>query len=278
MSLTYKSLSQRPQTFQRIMGISVCEFELILLKLEPLWEEKAIGSYKRQGRLYNNSVREIFMMLLLYYRTYMTQFFIGHLFGIDDSNVCRNIKTLEPILAKVVGIKKNRTISKKEAENLIIDATEQEIERPKRKQQKYYSGKKKRHTVKTEIQVTVDGKIKHVSKPRPGTIHDFALHKEQPPIPDDVRLFVDSGYQGIDKIHKEVDFPYKKPKNGELDKEEKEYNRGLSSLRVKVENILGDMKLFKIFGGRYRNKRKRYGIKVNIIAGIVNIKNGFATA
>jgi len=227
MSLTYKSLSQRPQTFQRIMGISVSEFEAILLKLEPLWEKKVIGSYKRQGRLYNNSVREIFMMLLLYYRTYMTQFFIGHLFGIDDSNVCRNIKTLEPILAKVVAIKKNRMIPKKEAENLIIDATEQEIERPKRKQQKYYSGKKKRHTVKVEIQITVDGEIKHVSKPKPGTVHDFALHKEQPPIPDYVRLFVDSGYQGIDKIHKEVDFPYKKPKNGELDREEKEYNRGL---------------------------------------------------
>ena len=278
MSLTYKSLIKRPQTFQRIMGISVSEFESILIKLEPLWEEKVIGSYKRQGRLYNNSVREICMMLLLYYRTYMTQFFIGHLFGIDDSNVCRNIKTLEPILAKVVAIKKNRTIPKKEAENLIIDATEQEIERPKRGQGKYFSGKKKRHTVKVEIQITVDGEIKHVSKPRPGTVHDFALHKEQPPIPGDVRLFVDSGYQGIDKIHKEVDFPYKKPKNGELDKEEKEYNRGLSNLRVKVENIIGDMKLFKIMGNRYRNKRKRYGIKVNIIAGIVNIKNGFATA
>ena len=66
MSLTYKSLSQRPQTFQRIMGISVSEFEAILLKLEPLWEKKVIGSYKRQGRFYNNSVREICMMLLLY--------------------------------------------------------------------------------------------------------------------------------------------------------------------------------------------------------------------
>lgn len=277
MSLTYKSLSKRPQTFQRIMGISVSEFESILLKLEPSWNEKVIGGYKRQGRLYNNSVREIFMMLLLYYRTYMTQFFIGHLFGIDDSNVCRNIKTLEPILAKIVAIKKNRVVPKKEAENLIIDATEQEIERPKRGQKKYYSGKKKRHTVKTEIRVTLDGEIIHVSKTRPGSMHDFALHKEEPPIPENVRVFVDSGYQGIDKIHKEVDFPYKKPKNGELDKEEKEYNRGLSSLRVKVENILGDMKLFKIMGGRYRNKRKRYGIKVNIIAGIVNIKNGFAT-
>lgn len=278
MSLTYKSLSKRPTIFQRLMGISVKEFDAILLKLEPAWNENVIGGYKRQGRRFDNGVPEIFMMLLLYYRTYMTQAFIGYMFDIDESNVCRCIKKLEPILVKIVAIKKNRTVSREEAENLIIDATEQEIERPKKGQGKFYSGKKKRHTVKFEIQITLDGEIKHVSKPRPGTVHDFALHKEQPPIPQNVRIFADSGYQGIDKIHKEVDFPYKKPKNGELDKEEKEYNRGLSRIRVKVENIIGDMKLFKILGGRYRNKRKRYGIKVNIIAGIVNIKNGFATA
>ena len=276
MSLTYKSLSKRPQIFLRLMGISISEFDAILLKLEPLWHEKIIGSYKRQGRRYDNSVAEILMMLLLYYRTYLTQEFIGYLVNLDRSNVCRAIKKLEPILASIVAIKKNRVVKREEAENLIIDATEQPIERPKKDQKKYYSGKKKMHTLKVEIRVTADGEIKHLSKPRPGSIHDFALHKEEPPIPENVRVFVDSGYQGIDKIHKEVDFPYKKPKNGELDKEEKEYNRGLSSFRVKVENIIGDLKTFRILGNRYRNKRKRYGVKFNIIAGLVNIKNGFA--
>lgn len=278
MSLTYKSLNKHPQIFLRLMGISISEFDAILLKLEPLWHEKIIGSYKRQGRRYDNSVAEILMMLLLYYRTYLTQEFIGYLVNLDRSNVCRAIKKLEPILASIVAIKKNRVVRREEAENLIIDATEQPIERPKKDQKKYYSGKKKMHTLKVEIRVTADGEIKHLSKPRPGSIHDFALHKEEPPIPENVRVFVDSGYQGIDKIHKDVDFPYKKPKNGELDKEEKEYNRGLSSFRVKVENIIGDLKTFRILGNRYRNKRKRYGVKFNIIAGLVNIKNGFAIA
>ena len=134
------------------------------------------------------------------------------------------------------------------------------------------------HILKVEIRVTAEGEIKYVSKLRPGSMHDFALHKEAPPIPENVRIFVDSGYQGIDTIHKEVDFSYKKSRNRELDKEEKEYNRGLSSFRVKVENIIRDLKTFRILGNRYRNKKKHYGIKFNIIVGLVNIKNGFSTA
>jgi hypothetical protein len=47
---------------------------------------------------------------------------------------------------------------------------------------------------------------------------------------------------------------------------------------VIVENIIGDIKTFKILSDRYRNKRKRYGIKFHIISGIVNLKNGFAAA
>jgi hypothetical protein len=45
-----------------------------------------------------------------------------------------------------------------------------------------------------------------------------------------------------------------------------------------VEHVIGDMKVFRILSERYRNKRKRYGVKFTIIAGIVNLKNGFGFA
>lgn len=278
MSINYKALSKRPQNFERLLGLKVSDFDKIVIKLRELWEKEVIGSYKRQGRPYDHDIPEILMILLLYYRTYMTQEFIGYLFGINDSSVCRNIKTLEPILIKIVAIRKDRTISKAEVESLIIDATEQPCERPTKGQKKYYSGKKKQHTLKTEIRVTPEGQIKHVSKTKPGSVHDFALYKTEPPISEKTRAFVDSGYQGLDKIHKKTDLPYKKPKNGTLNKEEKEYNQGLSRLRVKVEHIIGDIKTFKIIGNRYRNKLKRYSVKFNIIAGLVNIKNNFVSA
>ena len=61
------------------------------------------------------------------------------MFSIDKSNVCRNIKTLESVLATVVAIKKNRTMSQEEVD---IDAFAQPIERPKKKQKQHYSGKR----------------------------------------------------------------------------------------------------------------------------------------
>ncbi len=58
-------------------------------------------------------------------------------------------------------------------------------------------------------------------------------------------------------------------------RDEKEYNRALSRIRVKVENVIRRLKIFRILCERYRNKCRRYGIKFNIIAGIVNLKMGY---
>src|SRR5690606_20752055 len=195
-----------------------------------------------------------------------------YLFGIDDSRVCRILQRLEPLLAKVIALLNKKYLSQEEIEALIIDATEQPIERPKKTQKPYYSGKMKRHTLKTEIRVTRRGRIIHVSKSWPGSVHDFELHKTEPPIPKQTRAFVDSGYQGLDKLHTQTELPYKATKTKPLGEEEKEYNQALSRLRVVVEHILGDIKTFRILADRYRNKRKRYDIKFKIIAGIVNLK------
>lgn len=278
MSIRYTKIKKSPIIFNRLFGVSVIQFDKILLRIEPQWQSKVINRYKRPGRDYKLELADMLLMLLLYYRSYMTQLFVGYLFGIDDSRVCRIIQKLEPLIAKEMSLTKTRHLSQEEVENLIIDATEQSIERPKKHQKKYYSGKKKRHTIKTEIRITKHGRIVHVSKPRYGSMHDFALHKEEPPIPPNSRVFVDSGYQGLDKIHTQTELPYKATKTKPLDQEEKEYNHALSRYRVTVENIIGDVKTFKILSDRYRNKRKRYGVKFHIIAGIVNLKNGFLLA
>jgi hypothetical protein len=278
MSLKYTKISKSPIIFNRLFGVSVSQFDEILLKIEPQWEKQVINLYKRPGRDYKLELADMLLMLMLYYRSYITQMFIGFLFGIDDSRVCRIIQKLEPILAKEMALTKTKHLSKEEVESLIIDATEQPIERPQKNQKKYYSGKKKRHTIKTEIRITRKGRIVHVSRSRRGAMHDFALHKEEPPIPPESRAFVDSGYQGLDKLHQATELPYKATKTKQLDKEEKEYNHALSRYRVIVENVIGDIKTFKILSDRYRNKRKRYGVKFHIISGIVNLKNGFTTA
>ena len=84
-----------------------------------------------------------------------------------------------------------------------------------------------------------------------------------------------SAYQGYDKEHRNLEFPYKKPKNGKLTDEEKEYNRGLSGFRVRVEHRIGRTKRFKIASERFRNPLETHPTKISIIAGLVNLEDGF---
>ena len=82
----------------------------------------------------------------------------------------------------------------------------------------------------------------------------------------------DSGYQGIKSYDKDAEIPFKKPKKRELTTEQKTYNHELSKKRIKVENVIREVKIFKILSDIYRNRRKNHNIKTNIVAGIVNMK------
>lgn len=55
-----------------------------------------------------------------------------------------------------------------------------------------------------------------------------------------------------------------------LTKEEKCINRNIASKRVLNENVIGRLKRFKILSDKYRNRRKRFGLRFNLIAGIHN--------
>ena len=276
MKFSYERLRKQPRNFHGITGLSIEEFEQIALKCTPEWDKKVIEPKKLSGRPYGvGDLKEHLLSLFIYYRCYTTQEFIGMLYGVDDSCICRSIKRIEPILAKIIAIKKDRTLSQHDLETVIIDCTEQPIERPKKRQRKYYSGKKKQHTIKKEIQMTEEGRIVSTSKPHPGKDHDFEVRKRGSPLPRHCRAYADSGYQGLDKLHHATEIPYKKPKRSSLSKEEREYNRALSSFRIRIENKIRELKIFRIIGEKYRNKRRGYGLKFDIVAGIVNFKHGF---
>jgi len=80
----------------------------------------------------------------------------------------------------------------------------------------------------------------------------------------------DSGYTGIKKLQKNSRLPKKSSKKNPLTKKDKEENRKISSERALNENVIGCMKRFKILSDRYRNRRKRFGLRLNLIAGIYN--------
>lgn len=83
-------------------------------------------------------------------------------------------------------------------------------------------------------------------------------------------MLTDTGYQGLQRIHANSKLPKKKTKKIPLTKEDKKSNRKLSSLRALNENVIGMLKRFKIIADKYRNRRKRFGLRFNLIAGIYN--------
>jgi len=109
-----------------------------------------------------------------------------------------------------------------------------------------------------------------------GKTHDFRMYKKEvrEKILDSIRVNGDSGFQGIDKYHKNSDTPKKKTKKNPLSKDEKANNKRLARERILVEHINRKLKVFKILALPYRNRRKRYGLRANLISGIYNFERG----
>lgn len=282
--------------FHTFTGLTPKEFDKIYTQLEqryPQYEQKRLTQKKRKrsigaGRPYKLQLKERTLMLLMYYRLYITYSLLEYIFDLNQSNVYRDIALIEPVLKTCIPIpekmtKRTRKIGTiKELLELFpemkafIDATEQEIPRPKNKRRRknYYSGKKKKHTVKTQIMVNKKGLILHKTKHRNGKQHDYDLFKKTgpPPIPPEIEIGVDLGYFGIKKDYSDlnVNIPVKKPKKKTLTPKEKRYNKKQRKARVIVEHTISRMKKFQIMGQEFRNRLTRYDTVTSIVSGLVN--------
>ena len=106
-----------------------------------------------------------------------------------------------------------------------------------------------------------------------GRRHDFRLFKQsQTAIHPTIIAQVDTGYQGLQKIHPNTEIPKKRSKKNPLTKQDKQENNRISASRVLVENIIRCIKIFRILAEKYRNRRKRYALRLNLIAGIYNFQ------
>lgn len=270
--LSFDRLCNKKKNFSRLTGVRLDEFHEIIRKVRPKWEEiqrkkKVPG---RSSKL--KALEEEVLLVLIYYRFYVSFQFLEMLFDLDESNICRHIQKIEPILASAIKINKNRELTQSDLETILIDATEIPIQRPSKNQRKYYSGKKKRHTIKFEIQTDAKGKIIDISKSYNGKTHDFKIRKMSDHVPRDALVLADSGYQGMQKLHTKTVLPYKRRRQIHLTPEQKAHNTSLSSKRILVEHVFAQLKKFKILCSTYRNFRKKLHLRFNIIAGIYNLR------
>lgn len=106
-----------------------------------------------------------------------------------------------------------------------------------------------------------------------GSKHDFALFKEgKIQIQEETWYVADSGYQGLKKQHAQCYLPNKKPKNKPLLEEQAKENSAIASFRIKVEHVIRSLKVWRILKETYRNRRKRYSLRFNLIAAIFNFE------
>jgi len=272
--INLQKLYKRPQVFQRLTGLTPNKFQQLLIRLEPIFKESELKRKKttnRQrkvggGRKQSLSLGQALFMLLLYYRTYTNHMFISIVMGIDDSNVCRYFRRIQPLLAQIFRIPARKIkMSEDEILELIIDATEQDSEK---RNGSGYSGKKKRNTVKTQIMITHDGKIKSVSKSVPGNIHDKKLYDNTCAYTTiKVKRKGDLGYIGTS-----CQTPIKKKKNKQLTKDQKSFNKQFNKTRIGVEHVFAHLKKFNILNHKFRNPISSYNLIFKNIAGIRNFQ------
>jgi hypothetical protein len=112
-----------------------------------------------------------------------------------------------------------------------------------------------------------------------GKEHDFHLFKRSKvKLKKEMECLADKGYQGIQKFHANSQLPKKKRKGKQLSQLDRQMNQNLERTRGICERIIGRLKVFKILAERYRNRRKRFGLRFNLIAGLYNYELGLSKA
>lgn len=309
--MRYHSLSKRKAHFKTFTGLSVEEFDDLIVKTQQDWEQVRItrlieGNPNRvrgigAGRKKILDTQEDQLLLtVMWLKTYSAYALFEYLFSIDESTVQRTIAQTLPLLQskfllpfpdprKQKGRKKITTLEQMrkafpgvdEVRDILLgDATEQKIPRPakKTKRNKYHSGKKKAFTIKTQIVVNGQGLFTDVSSSIPGRTHDYKLFKESDlpsTIPKGVPLYLDSGYQGVNKDFPDVHaiIPFKRNRSGkDLTRSQKIFNIRQRRTRVPAEHAISRAKKYKVLADTYRNSLQNYNLVFKFVCNIVNFR------
>lgn len=109
-----------------------------------------------------------------------------------------------------------------------------------------------------------------------GKKHDFSLFKDSKlAISRDIECKVDLGYVGINKFHSNIEIPLKSSKNHKLTSDDKKENQKKASKRIFIEHINAKIKTFQMLKQKYRNRRRYYNLRMNLVCGLINFDRSF---
>ena len=246
---------------------------------------RAIGG----GGDFDLSTADQLLLTVVWLRQYPTNEVLGFLFGVSDSTASRARTRCLPVLEQAgkdtmrmpdPGAARRKRLPGllKDTPGLavVIDSFEQRTQRPRRRQGAYYSGKKKAHTLKSQVAVDEDsGRIVDVSDSVPGPWADIKVLKESRllrRLPEGVGGIGDLAYVGIAELHPAGlgASPRRKPRGKERPPEARRYNRAFSRRRIVVEPGIGRLRGFRAVACVNRHRRAGHAARVRAIAGLVN--------
>jgi len=290
-------LRRRPAVFRHLTGVTVAVFDRPLADVLPDWHAAEYRRRARPGRKravgaghpHALAPADQVLLTVVWLRQYPTQEVLGFLFGVSDSAALRGVARCLPLLERAGrdvmrmpdpgrGRRKNlpRLIADTPGLAVLVDTFEQPVQRPKRRQRAYYSGKKKRHTLKSQVAVDEEtGRFAHVGPSRPGPRADFKVLKRsglRRALPRDVGVIGDLAYVGVAGWHPRGlgATPRRKPPGRDRSPADRRYNRAVSRRRIGVEHAIGRLRRFQAVTQVDRHHRRGHTERVRAVAGLVN--------
>jgi hypothetical protein len=299
MIMRYIHLTQHPTVFYAVTGLRVTECDELLADVLPCYaqsEQDRLDRADRQraigaGHPFELSECDHILLTVVWLRVYPTHEVLGYLFGVSDSTVSRLISRVLPILEQAgrdtmrmpdPGKKRRRSLDELLRDTpelaVVIDSFEQRVQRPRDRDEAdgYYSGKKKQHTLKSQVAVDeTTGQVVDVSTSVPGPTADLRLLERSrllDRLPSGVGGIGDLAYVGIDKLHPDGlgASPRRKPRGKPRPPEDVAYNTAFSRRRIIVENTIGRMRRYQSITQTDRNHRQLHTPRVSAIAGLIN--------
>ena len=296
--LSYVHLRRREQDFRTLSGLTVAEFDALSARFEPAWvkaEHDRLHQHLRQravggGGDYRLTLESRLLMVLIWLRHYLTTAALGTLFGVSQSTASRNLTRTLAVLHRVAadsldppppsgGRRSLRQVQQAQPDLFaIFDATEQSVNKPQDPLQvrRYFSGKQRRTTCKTTLQVNEDGLIRQVTASQPGSLADITHLRHSgllAHIAPTTIAVADSAYLGIyrDLPDHSVLTPHKAYRDHPLLPDHRLANREVARIRIKVENVLAQLKIFRILSHRFRHQVATVHTQVfTVIAALYN--------
>ena len=297
MILRRDPLGQHPAAFRALTGLTVALFDQMLpdlLRAFAAQRRQRLDRPRRQrafggGDAFDLPAADQFLLTIVWLRHYPTQECLGYLFGVSDSTALRAVRRCLPLLEQSGrdtmrlpdpgrGHRRDLPALLKAAPALavIVDTFEQRTQRPRRRQRAYYSGKKKAHTLKSQVAVDEDGRVVDVGASRPGRWADLKVFRRSGLAGRLIRAGVgalgDLGYLGLDGLSPRLRgaTPRRKPRGRERPPEDRRYNRAFARRRIGVEPAIGRLRRSQALTAVNRHGRRGHAARVRAVAGLVN--------